>query len=85
MVRRRAAARCRLGGIRKKLSEDPEFTRSAWLVRNGVPFSVAFGMDAGDLDTYRMPDDVRIALSVVFGQFDGNRYNWATHKWEERR
>ena len=54
-------------------------------MRNGVPFSVAFGMDAGDLDTYRMPDDVRIALSVVFGQFDGNRYNWATHKWEERR
>ena len=85
MVRCRGSAGSQRGGRRKKLSEDPEFRDAAWLVRNGVPFATAFGMDADDISTYRMPDDVRLALAVLFGEWEGGRYNWSTRTWEKQR
>jgi hypothetical protein len=43
------------------------------LVKNGVLFDTAFGMD----------DDWRQALCVVFGELEGMRFNWATMAFEE--
>jgi len=37
-----------------------------WLVKNGVPFDVAFGAD----------DEFRLAMTVVMGQFEGLDFDW---------
>jgi hypothetical protein len=44
-----------------------------WLVRNGVPFDVAFGLDS----------TTRSAWSIIFSeQESGKRYNFATQQYE---
>jgi hypothetical protein len=37
-----------------------------WLVRNGIPFDVAFGVD----------DVTRAAWSIVFSEMEGNTFDW---------
>lgn len=44
-----------------------------WLVRNGVPFDVAFGLD----------EVTRAAWAIVFSEFEGAKFNWATMQFEE--
>jgi hypothetical protein len=44
-------------------------------VKNNVPFDVAFSLD--ELD--------RLAWVVIFGEFEGQRFNWGTGRWEEQR
>jgi hypothetical protein len=44
-----------------------------WLVKNGVPWDVAEAMD----------DDERLAACIVFGRFEGNRWNWDTMAFEK--
>lgn len=44
---------------------------SLYLVRNGVPFDVAF----------TLPPDERAAWVVVMGQFDGLQFDWRDHSW----
>jgi hypothetical protein len=44
-----------------------------WLVKNGVPYERAFDME----------DAERIAHSVVFGEFEGQKFNWSTMRFEK--
>ena len=44
-----------------------------WLVRSGVPFDVAFGMD----------ETMRAAFCIVFSEMDGNKFNWSSMEFEE--
>ena len=44
-----------------------------WLVKNGVPFDVAFGMD----------DIKRTAFCIVMSEMEGSRFNWNTMQFEE--
>jgi hypothetical protein len=44
---------------------------SLYLVRNGVPFDVAFSLPPGE----------RAAWVVVMGRFDGLDYNWQDKQW----
>jgi hypothetical protein len=44
---------------------------SLFLVRNGVPFDVAFSLDAGE----------RTAWVVVFGELDGRVWDWSAIGW----
>ena len=44
-----------------------------WLVKNGVPFDVAFSLD----------DVTRAAWSIVFSQMEGHKFNWSTMRFEE--
>ena len=43
-----------------------------YLVRNGVPFDVAFSLD---------PDE-RLAWVVVFGTLDGGEFDWQAREWK---
>lgn len=42
-----------------------------YLVRNGVPFDVAFSLDAEE----------RTAWVVVFGEMDGRVWDWRAMQW----
>ena len=46
-----------------------------WLVKNGIPWHIVFGDEIpwgkGDI-----PDCWSMALSIVFSEFKGNKFNW---------
>lgn len=44
-----------------------------WLVKNGVPFDVAFQLD----------DVTRAAWCITFSEMDGARFNWSSIKFEK--
>jgi hypothetical protein len=46
-----------------------------YLIRNGVPFDVAFSLT---------PED-RLAWVVALGTLDGLTFDFATMRWEQRR
>ena len=56
-----------------KLSRHPDLIDCLYLVRNGVPFDVAFSL----------PDDERIAFVVALGSLDGRRFDWNRMEWDE--
>ena len=45
-----------------------------YLVKNGVPFDVAF----------TLPDDDVLTWGIIFGEMDGNVWCDATNSWKER-
>lgn len=47
-------------------------------MRNGVPFDLLF--ECVDLADYE-----RLAMSVMFSEFEGNKFNWETMMFEERK
>ena len=52
----------------------PRPDRRLYLVRNGVPFDVAFSL----------PPDERMAFVVAFGTLDGRVFNWQSLRWNSR-
>jgi hypothetical protein len=44
-----------------------------WLVHNGIPFDLAF----------RLEEEVRTAMSIIFSQFHGAKFDWSTMAFEE--
>jgi hypothetical protein len=42
-----------------------------YLVKNGVPFDVAFSL----------AEDERVAWIVIMGRFNGLNYDWAERRW----
>ncbi len=44
-----------------------------WLVKNGIPFDVAFRLD----------ENTRTAWSIVFSEQSGATFNWDTMRFEE--
>lgn len=57
------------------LSQDSDLVDCLFLVKNGVPFDVAFSLEASE----------RLAWIVIFGQFGGLSYNWETGQWDKPR
>jgi hypothetical protein len=51
----------------------PDLVDCLYLVRNGVPFDVAFSL----------PVDERLAWVVVMGRFDGFDYDWGARRWKK--
>lgn len=49
----------------------PALADCLYLVRNGVPFDVAFSL----------PADERIAFVVTFGTLDGRVFDWEAQSW----
>ena len=45
-----------------------------FLVKNGVPFDVAFSLD----------DEERSAWAIIFCQFEGNKFDWTRGRWAEK-
>lgn len=54
---------------------DAGLCEVAWLARNGVPWHTALAM----------AEDERMALTIIFGTFEGGRFNWDRLEWEERK
>ncbi len=54
-----------------KLSRHPDLIDCLYLVRNGVPFDVAFSL----------PTDERMAFVVALGSLDGRTFDWRTLRW----
>jgi hypothetical protein len=46
-------------------------TDTLYLVRNGVPFDVAFSL----------PERERLAWVVIFGTLAGQTFDWSIEKW----
>jgi len=44
-----------------------------WLVKNGVPFDVAFSID----------DITREAWAIMFSEMEGRTFNWSAMRFEE--
>lgn len=49
-------------------------TECLFLVKQGVPFDVAFSVDA----------ELRAAWCIRFGMFEGGEFDWATGTWRSR-
>lgn len=45
-----------------------------WLVKNGVPFNVSFELD----------DITRTGWSIIFSEFEGQKFNFDSMGWEKR-
>ena len=58
----------------RQFADDPETVECLWLVRNGVPFDVAFSLDSTE----------RLGWVVIFGRFEGGAFNWTAGRWEQR-
>jgi hypothetical protein len=46
-----------------------------WLVKNGVPYDVAFDLDDTDL----------LAHVIVMGEYEGSEWSWSDMRWKPRR
>lgn len=55
------------------MSRHPDLIDCLYLVRNGVPFDVAFSL----------PPDDRLAFIVALGSLDGNEFDWSTGAWKQ--
>lgn len=49
-------------------------TEALWLVKNGVPFDVAFSLDEAE----------RLGWSIIFGQFEGGEWDWNSRSWRRK-
>ena len=44
-----------------------------WLVKNGIPFDVAFGVD----------DITRTAWSIAFSEMEGHHFDWSRMEFQK--
>lgn len=54
-------------------------------MRNGVPFHVAFGMTREQADLVQLNWTERSAMSIIFSECEGAKFNWSRMEFEERR
>ncbi len=45
-----------------------------WLVKNGVPYDVALSLSRADVAAY----------GIIFGEFEGNSFDFTTMSWAKR-
>jgi hypothetical protein len=55
------------------LSRHPDLVDCLYLVRNGVPFDVAFSLSVSE----------RLAWIVALGCLDGREFDWSTMRWSD--
>jgi hypothetical protein len=51
-------------------------------MRNGVPFHNALGMTSEEAARVRLDTVERTAMTIIFSEFEGNRFNWSTMTWD---
>lgn len=52
--------------------------RAQWLIRNGVPFDVAYALEESGPEG----EAEALAWDILHGIFEGGRYNWDRMEWE---
>jgi hypothetical protein len=55
------------------LIDDPELNETLWLIKNGIPFDVAWSLDQTE----------RYVWSIIFGIFEGGNFNRETMQFEK--
>ena len=55
------------------MTTSADLVDSLYLVRNGVPFDVAFSLD----------QDERTAWIITLGELSGRTYNWGAMRWTD--
>jgi hypothetical protein len=45
-----------------------------WLVKNGVPYDVAFALPVEDVAAY----------GILFGEMEGGKFDWSTWQWAKK-
>lgn len=53
--------------------KHPVLRSILWLVKNGVPYDVAFSLDPTELQAY----------TIIFGEFEGKKFNWGSMQFED--
>lgn len=61
-----------LRGVRL-IAEFAPLRDCLFLVKNGVPYDVAMGLDAEE----------RTAYVIILSELDGGKFNWSTGSWEK--
>lgn len=59
----------------RAMAEQPDLVQCLWLVKNGIPFDVAFSL---------APDE-RLAWTVILSGFEGAAFDWETGEWLPRK
>jgi hypothetical protein len=52
-------------------------------MKNGAPFYVAFGMSREMADTFVFDRLERLAMTIVFGELEGAKFDWGNMAWKE--
>ena len=73
-MRRTGEGHRRPFGAIRAIVETPALNDTLFLVKNGVPFDVAFSLD----------DEERSAWAIIFCQFEGNKFDWTRGRWAEK-
>ena len=55
----------------RALTKSADLVDSLYLIRNGVPFDVAFSLEQAE----------RTAWIVVMGELDGREWDWGAMQW----
>ena len=62
----------------QQILETPGFRQACWLTMNGVPFDVAFSLDATEL----------AAFTIAMGEFgtmrESSKFDWEAQRWIAR-
>ncbi len=56
----------------RTLADNPELNNILYLIKNGIPFDVAFSLPEAELTAY----------AIIFGRLDGGKWNWDRMAWE---
>jgi hypothetical protein len=59
----------------ERISQNAELIECLWLVKNNVPFDVAFSL----------PPQERFGWAVILAQFEGSDFDFAADKWKPRK
>lgn len=55
----------------KAIVDSGEMRSCLYLVKNGVPFDVAFSL----------PQHEVVAWTIIFGELDGGKWSWSSMSW----
>ncbi len=58
----------------RRIVEDPELRNCLYLVKNGVPFDVAFSLKPHEAT----------AWVIIFGEIDGSFFDWNAMQWKKQ-
>ena len=67
--------RRRNGGASKKRARHPGLKHRLWLVKNGVPYDVAFSLSKTDATAY----------GIIMGEFEGGEFDYHCMSWKDKK
>jgi hypothetical protein len=54
-----------------------------WLVKNGIPFHIAAELPPDE--NFLFTGSERIAAGIIFGQWEGGKWDWGSFSWIKER